>query len=187
MSKKLDLTDKLDFSEIDLTAPNKVVEGILAQLSEETRGMVSGEIVEYHGPVVSYINPRGRVTGTVFSESKVDIQKSLGILGGEYRKYECVLYSAGYDKYKYRLFFMKYSVAAYPVQLTVEESIARSIQDGSSNYIFTCNNREEMEDLVIKILNSGRVVNVMQEFIRIYQANQLLESEENIVDDTDIE
>ena len=73
---------------------------------------------------------------------------------------------------------MKYGIANYPVQFTLEESIARSIQNGNSNYIVTCNNRGEVEDLLVKILTSKKVLGVMQELIRIYQAKKSEETGE---------
>ena len=45
MSKKLNLSGMLDFTEIDLTAPDKVVEEILAQLPEDTPSIIFGSIV----------------------------------------------------------------------------------------------------------------------------------------------
>ena len=73
---------------------------------------------------------------------------------------------------------MKYGFAHYPVQFTLEESIARSIQGTNSNYIVTCNNREEVEELILKILTSKKILGVMQELIRIYQAKKSEEVEE---------
>ena len=40
MAKKLNITERLDFNDIDLTAPEKVIDEILTQLSEETKGIV---------------------------------------------------------------------------------------------------------------------------------------------------
>lgn len=181
MSKKLNLSGMLDFSEIDLTAPDKVVEEILAQLPEDTQDIISGSIVEYGGHVTSYITTRASLAeaiGTITTEKRVDIQNSLGKLGEEDKKFECFLYTSGYTKYKYRMFFMKYGIANYPVQFTLEESIARSIQGPNSNYIVICNNREDVEDLIFKILTSKKVLGVMQELIRIYQAKKSGESAE---------
>ena len=67
---------------------------------------------------------------------------------------------------------MKYVIAQYPVQFTLEESIARSIPDFKANYIIDCNNREEVEDLTLKILTSKKVLSVMQELIHVYQAKK---------------
>ena len=54
MSKKLNLTEKLDFENIDLTAPDKVVGEIISELSDETNGIIHGKIASYEGQVVSY-------------------------------------------------------------------------------------------------------------------------------------
>lgn len=176
MSKKLYLPDTLDYSESDLTAPDKVVEEILAQLPELTQNIVSGSIVKYDGPVTSYTTARASLADalaavtTVSKEERVDIQKSLGKFGEEERKFECFLYTAGFTKYKYRMFFMKYGIANYPVQFTLEESICRSIDLGK--YIVTCNNRDEVEDLIDEILKSDKILGVMQELIRIYQVKK---------------
>lgn len=181
MSKKLNLSGMLDFTEIDLTAPDKVVEEILAQLPEDTQSIIWGSIVAYDGHVTSYTTTRtslAEAIGTITTEKRVDIQNSLGKCGEEDKKFECFLYTSGYTKYKYRMFFMKYGIANYPVQFTLEESIARSIQNGNSNYIVTCNNRGEVEDLLVKILTSKKVLGVMQELIRIYQAKKSEETGE---------
>ena len=58
MSKKLNLSGMLDFTEIDLTAPDKVVEEILAQLPEDTQSIIFGSIVAYDGQVTSYTTTR---------------------------------------------------------------------------------------------------------------------------------
>ena len=54
MDSKLNLKGKLDFSEIDLTAPEKVIKEVLSALPGETNEIVFGEIIKYDGPVKSY-------------------------------------------------------------------------------------------------------------------------------------
>lgn len=181
MSKKLNLSGMLDFNEVDLTAPDKVVKEILKQLPEDTQGIIYGGVVAYGGHVTSYTTTKttlAEAIGTITTEKHVDIQDSLGKCGEEEKKFECFLYTSGYTKYRYRMFFMKYGIANYPVQFTLEESIARSIQNGNFNYIVICNSREEVEDLLVKILTSKRVLNVMQEIVRIYQAKKSEEAGE---------
>lgn len=175
MNKKFNFTDKLDFTEIDLTAPHIVVKEILDQLPENTQGIIFGNIDEYDGEVVSYTTTKtslAAVFSNMTTETHVDIQESLGEQGEEIKKYQCYLYTSGYTKFKYRIFFMQYGIANYPVQFTLEESIARGIQDGNSGYIFTCQKREEVEGLIFKILTSKKVLSVMQELIRIHQAHK---------------
>lgn len=191
MDKKINFADKLDFSIMDLTAPNKIIEEILTQLPEGTHGIISGAIVKYNGPIMSYTTKTGTALaaalGTI-TEKHFDIQEKLGKQGEEDNKYECYLYTAGYEKYKYRMFFMGYGIASYPVQFTLEESIARSIMRDQSSYIFVCNNREEVEELVLKILTSQKVLDVMQELIRIYQAKTTIElSEDTHINNVDSE
>nr|MBR4281378.1 hypothetical protein [Clostridia bacterium] len=183
MSNKLDLSGMLDFSEMDLTAPDQVAMEILAQLPEITHDIVCGNIEKYDGPVTSYkkvTTSLAEALGTITTETHVDIQKSLGKLGEREHKFECYLYTSAYTKYKYRMFFMKYGIAHYPVQFILEESIARSIQGVNANYIITCNKREEVEELMIKILSSKKVLGVMQELVRISQAKkgEIIEEED---------
>lgn len=181
-NKELNISKMLDFSDIDLTAPDKVIDEYLTILSEQTHNIICGSISRYDGPVTSYTTRRMELIGALEDITKgkrVDIQNSLGKIGEEDKNFECYLYTSNFTNYKYRLFFMKYGIANYPVQFTLEESIAMSIQGTDHNYIVTCNNREEVETLIVKILKSRKVLNVMQELIRI---NQVKKTEETVED-----
>ncbi len=170
MNKKLNLNAKLDFSEMDLTEPNKVIEEILSELPGETNDLVLGQIKQYNGAVKSYVRQGITSISKTLGEEKVDIQKDLGAKGNETHKFECYLYSPEYENYRYRMFFVEYGVASYPVNIILEESIAKEIRDASSSaYIFKCVNRSRLEDLIIKVLTCDKVVNVMQELIRLSQ------------------
>lgn len=174
MDKKLNLSEKLDFNDIDLTAPEIVIQEILEQLPEETNGIIIGEIATYDGPVMSYtkhgMSGITAVLGT--ADREVDIQTVLGKIGKETHKFECFLHTPEYNTYKYRVFFMKYDIANYPATIILEDSVARSISSANKGYIFKCNTRAELEDLVINILSSKRIIEVMQELIRINQAKK---------------
>ena len=176
MNKRLNLTEKLDFNDIDLTAPDKVISEILSELPEETNGIVCGDIAAYDGPVFSYTKHVGLSAISMAlgatEDKRVDIQDNLGKCGREIHKFECYLYTPEYTKYKYRVFFVKYEIANYPVDIILDESISDSVFGSSSSYIHTCSNRSELEDLVVKILTSKRMIAVMQELIRINQAKK---------------
>ncbi len=194
MERKLDLNGKLDFSDIDLTAPNKVVEQISNQLSEETNGIIYGEVVPYGGHIFSY-NTKG-FAGLAASlgdvERHVDIQTTLGKQGEEYQKYEFYLHTPLRKQYKYRICYLQYGVGNYPVKVVLEQNIANDIySEMNSNYIISCNNRSELEDLIFKIMYSKRIISVMQELIRINQIEREQKdefispeelAEENIID-----
>ena len=179
MNKKFNFSENLDFNDIDLTPPDEVIEEILSQLPGETNDIVRGRIQAYGGPVLSYKRTgfSGIAEALGSTEKTVDIQNDLGEIGQETHKFECFLYTPEYDKYKYRVFFVKYDIANYPVDIILDESVSRSLSTGSSKYIYTCNTREELETLVYNIFNSKRLVAVMQELIRINQAKKIVKSE----------
>ena len=187
MAKKLNITEKLDFNDIDLTAPEKVIEEVLTQVSEETNGIVLGKIASYSGHVMSYtqtgLSSIAVAIGSI--DKEIDIQKDLGKIGQESHKFECYLYTPEYEKYKYRVFFVKYDVANYPVNVILEESVARSVSGTNSGYIFTCNTKDELEDLIIKIFTSKKLISVMQELVRINQSKKASKADEENATNSD--
>lgn len=175
MSKDINFSGILNFSEIDLTAPDEVIEEILVQLPEKTNNIIFGKISPYTGQVTSYTEVRPSLAGAMGvleNERFIDIQNKLGKIGEDDKKFECFLYTSVYPNYKYRLFFMKYGIANYPVQFTLEESIARNIKGIGTSYIVTCDTRDAVEELLDKIFNTKKVIDVMQELIRIHQAKK---------------
>ena len=185
MSIKLNLNEKLDFSDIDLTAPDRVINELLAQLPEETNGLVNGKIQEYSGYVMSYTE-RGlsSIAAAIgAADRKVDIQDDLGEIGTQTYKFECYLYTPEYEKYRYRMFFIKYNISHYPVTVVLEDSVARSVLGANGGYVCACNTRTELEDLVVRILTSKRIVAVMQELIRVNQAKKLEVKTDEMVKD----
>ena len=77
MAKKLNLGEKLDFTDIDLTAPDIVINELLEQLPIETHGLICGKIQPYSGHIVSYTKKSGMTSlavalGTV-QDKEVDI------------------------------------------------------------------------------------------------------------------
>lgn len=181
MDKKLNISERLDFNDIDLTAPEKVISEILAQLSEETKGIICGNIAAYNGHVMSYrkvsFSALAEAIGT--TEKEVNIQNDLGKIGQDTHKFECYLYTPEHDKYKYRVFFVKYDTSNYPVSIILEESVARSVSGDNSGYVISCATRDELEELIYKIFNSKKLISVMQELIRINQSKKQLSNDDN--------
>ena len=186
MSKKLNLNGKLDFADIDLTAPDIVINELLEQLPDETNGLICGKIQSYSGHVMSYtrngISTIALALGNT-TDREIDIQEDLGKIGTETHKYECYLYTPEYEKYRYRMFFVKYNLSNYPVTVVLEESIANSISGTNGGYIYTCNTRVELEELIVNVLTSKRIITVMQELIRVNQAKKLSTKSDEIVED----
>lgn len=172
MNKEFKFGANLDYNDIDLTAPDKVIEDILSQLPRVTNGVIWGKILPYSGQVLSYTNVNLLNLTEAFSAVEVDIQKNLGAIGQEIHKFECFLYTPEYEKYKYRVFFVKYEIAKYPVDIILDESVARSLSDSKAGYIRSCATREELENLIYNVFNTRRLLTVMQELIRINQAKK---------------
>lgn len=179
--EKLDLSSRLNFDDIDLTAPDIVVKELALQIAQETNGIITANVEKYDGPVVSYVTSAGlsaslsglqAAFGT--AEKKIDIQESLGKSGEKSSKYEFYLSTPAFEQYQYRICFLQYGVANYPTKVVLEQSVADEInQHGiNSNYIYTCNNRKELEDLIVKIIFSKRIISIMQELIHINQIYQ---------------
>lgn len=174
MEKKLNISDKLDFNDIDLTAPEIVISEVLDQLSEVTNGIICGKIAAYGGPVMSHKNAAlSSIAAALGSFDGKDIQDDLGKIGEETHKFECFLYTPEYDKYKYRVFFVKYDTSNYPVDIILEESVANSISCSASEYVVPCATREQLEELMYRVFNSKRMISVMQELIRINQSKKV--------------
>lgn len=194
MENKLNLSGKLDFSDIDLTAPNKVVEEIVAQLAHATNDIIHGAIVEYNGHITSYTKAGwsaiSAALGTI--DTKVDIQTTLGKSGEEEHKYELYLHTPLHKHYKFRILYLQYGIANYPVKVVLEQNVANDVYDESNaSYIVTCDNRDELEELIYSILNSKKIIRVMQELIRINQVQKELsttttnETESNTIETRD--
>ena len=172
--EKIELKDKLSFNTEDLTAPNIVIENIVSQINGETDGMVFGSVEKYEGAVESYVSPAVLDLGFIKTETKVDIQESLGKIGDEVHKYEFFLNTPVYEQYQYRVCFIEYGTANYPVKVIVEQSIADEINKSgyNSKYVYLCRNRSELEKLIISVIYSKKVISVIQELINIYQIHK---------------
>lgn len=193
--EKLDLSSRLNFDDIDLTAPNIVVKELASQIAQETNGIIIGAVEKYDGPVESYTTTASSSPSTILGLSAilspteknidVDIQTDLGKIGDKSFKYEFYLSTPSFEQYKYRACFLQYGIANYPVKVVLEKSITDSINiKPNSNCIIVCNNRTELEELIKKIIFSKRIIGIMQELIHIHQIyqhqNQTSEIDEQI-------
>lgn len=196
--EKLDLSSRLNFDSIDLTAPNVVIKEFASQIKQETNGIIIGTVEKYDGPVESYTTTISSPSSSIVGISKmlsslspaeknidVDIQTDLGKIGDKSFKYEFYLSTPSFEQYKYRVCFLEFGIANYPVKVVLEKSIADSISiKPNSDCIIICNNRAELEELVTRMIFSKRIINIMQELIHINQIyknqNQTSEIDEQI-------
>ena len=190
MANRFDFTGMLNFNEIDLTAPDVVIQEISKDLSASTQNIITASIAPYTKHIFSYREESGFASvaialGTAGGKT-VDVQESLGKIGEETKKFEFFLSTPSNSKYRYRLLFFQYGMANYPVKVVLEQSIADSISGKrKAEYVIDCNSRDELEELVMQVLTSKRVVKVMQELIRINQIQMEIQREWDTLGDTD--
>lgn len=181
MSKKLDISSRLNFAPVDLTAPDKVIKNLCDQLSEETNGYIIGAVEQYDGKIESYTQKSSMATVAAMlgeSEKKVCIQKSLGKIGNEIKRFEFYLKTPAYEDYKYRILFIEYGTGNYPVKVVLELGVANEVLDSHGGYKITCKNPDELEDLIFRVLSSEHIIHVMQELLNIKQIKDAEEKSE---------
>lgn len=172
MDKKFDFSTRLDFNDIDLTAPNVVVEEIASQIAESTNNIIHGTVAPYSGHVFSYTQKGGLGLSLALGteDRRIDIQTTLGRQGEEKHKYEFFLQTPSYKSYKFRVCYLQHGISNYPVTVVLEQNIANSIfSDVNASYIIKCIDRADLEELIVKVIYSKPVIGVMQELIRINQ------------------
>lgn len=184
---KLELNGKLNYNEIDSSAPVNVIQEIIAQLPEQTNNIIYGNIKSYGGQLDSSIANLSKALAKLTSMD-VNVQNKLGANEEFNQKYECYIYTPIYKHYKYRVLFVQHGIDNYPVKVYLEESVARSIDPEKEGvFIYLCDNKEKLEQLIADVFTSDKMISVMQEIIRIYQAKKAEEDSVSDSEDTESE
>ena len=113
---RINIGERLIFDNLDLTPPKAIIETLIAQIKEQTKGIVIGVIKEYDGPIEPYKKVVQDSISSIASMSissiwnshiqpkeeiiEVDIQNTLGKTGDELSKYEFYLGTPIYEQYK---------------------------------------------------------------------------------------
>ena len=167
MSSDIKLEDFLSFDDVDRSLPEKVVSEMCDQLKSQTRNYIQGTVQPYNGCIESYKKGGIKAITIAFSgEEEFDIQSDLGKVGYEKHKFEFYLSATDLPKYRFRLMFFSYGIGGYPVKIVLEQSVADEIfQRADGKYIVECRSQNDLKNTVIRVLNSKRVVQIIQELI----------------------
>lgn len=168
MKYDFDLEGKLNFDDVEITSPDKVISEIGQQLTEATKGFIKGEVREYDGFIESYdqLSAFASIAATLgTSVVRKDIQEKLGAINFESFKFEFFLTTPKLDSYKYRILFFEYGIGNYPVKLVLEQGIADEIFGEDANYVIEYATKEELENVISNILKSKKVIKIMQDLI----------------------
>lgn len=164
---EIDIKNKISFDIDGSDLPNEVLENIANQLNEQTNEYVKGVIKEYDEPIESYEAPSiASMLSVNFGSRHVDIQNKLGAQGGYYKKYEFCIEAKYLPNYKFRLLFIGFSLGGYPCRLVLEESIADEINKNvDCGYIYTINDKDDLENTLAAIIATKTFVKIVQEII----------------------
>lgn len=159
---------RFDAKEFSDTAQS-IIQEQCDYLNKNTNGMIIAKIVAYDGPTQSYIAKpalanMSEVLGAFQKERTVNIQEDLGEIGEGSFTFEFFITSVATPNYKYRVMFVEYGIAFFPVYLTLDESIALELGVEES---MECVNQEEFEKILEKILNSEKIEKVINNLLTI--------------------
>ena len=170
-----------DFNVADSVMPNIVMSDICNELEKITRGFVVANVREYEGRIESYdtMGAMAALASSLQSTLYVDIQDKLGTIEEKSFKYELFLTASQIENYKYRVLFMKYGIAGYPVKVVLEQDIADELNnEENSGYIYTLDSKDEFENLLVKIFNSKTIQKIVQNLITASHRKLLEKKEE---------
>ncbi|MDO5538266.1 MAG: hypothetical protein Q4F72_12165 [Desulfovibrionaceae bacterium] len=166
-----DLREGLDFGDIDLTPPEQVIQAILDQVNREPRGLVEGSLEPYDGlleepapypPLFSACD--------VTNKAAAAARKALGRCGDETHTFLCSVFTPACSSYRFRVLFVRYGLASWPARLYVEAGVAYSAFANVPRSSIVCRTREELEETMVSIFTSQRMLDEMQYLIRVHQS-----------------
>lgn len=83
------------------------------------------------------------------------------------------------ENYKYRILFFEYGIGMYPVKIVLEQGIADEIfKKENANYIIEYETKIELENVIVNILKTKKVIKVMQELIYATKRFERLDQKE---------
>lgn len=173
MKYNFDLEGILNFEGDQVTSPDEVISEIGQQLEKATRGFVKGVVKKYEGSIESYdqLSVMASIAAALgTSMAYKDIQEDLGAIGYEVFRFEFFLTSPNLENYKYRILFFEYGIGNYPVKIVLEQGIADEIFGvENANYEIEYHTKDELANVIVNVLNSKKVIKVMQELINAAQ------------------
>ena len=108
-----------------------------------------------------------------------DIQDNLGTIGYQNFKFEFFVKAPKIENYKYRILFFEYGIGMYPVKIVLEQGIADEIfKKENANYIIEYETKTELENVIVNILKTKKVIKVMQELIYATKRFERLDKKE---------
>lgn len=153
-------------TEKKIRTPHDIISEQCKYLSEMTDGKVIARIAPYDGDYRSYskLDPIISKWLNADRENNFDVQNILGDRQSKF-VYEFYITAKAAPKYKYRIMFLAFGISVYPVEVSLEKSIADEIGMNKSEFLLST--EEEFANLVGKVLSSERISAVVSNLISI--------------------
>lgn len=182
MSYNFNFDGILNYDEEQVISPDAVIAELGNQLEKATNGFIKGVVRQYNGPIESYdqLSTFASIASALgTSNVHKDIQDNLGVIGYQDYKFEFFLTAPKIENYKYRVLFFEYGIGMYPVKIVLEQGIADEIfKRENANYIIEYATKTELENAILKILKTKKVIKVMQELIYAMKRFERLDKEQ---------
>lgn len=163
-----------------IVLPKDIIQFQCDELGKMTEELIIGKIKEYDGPISDYKTQGMTTTLTHTLEAmtkpqNIKIQSKLGEQSDSEFTYEFFITSKYMPNFMYRVFFVRYGIAVYPLRLVLDETIAIQINENCDILI---DNEDSFINILSRILNSEKIKQVIG---NLYHINvKLLESAEDI-------
>lgn len=141
-----------NFKPNNIIGPKDIVNQQGQYLRELTNGKVFVEVKNYFNN--NFNN----------DENCESVQGLLGELKESQFVYECYVAAAAAANYKYRIMFITYGLNQFPVKIYLSEAIAAELNISTE---FQCNDRNEFENMLGKILNSEVIENIINRLLSL--------------------
>jgi len=182
MSYNFNFDGILNYDEEQAVSPDAVIAELGNQLEKATNGFIKGVVRQYNGPIESYdeVSTFASIASALGTlNAHKDIQDNLGVIGCQDYKFEFFLTAPKIENYKYRILFFEYGIGMYPVKIVLEQGIADEIfKKENANYIIQYATKTELENVILNILKTKKVIKVMQELIYAMKRFERFEKEQ---------
>ena len=144
-------------------------EEVISAIEESTKGMAHANLEVFDGEVVTsapgLIDGLEAVTRMAGGERiTTEVERTLGT-HNDISRYALFLTAPDLPDYKFGVMIYENDITGYPVTVSLEDDINEEI-GGNRSRLWICNSMESFEALCIKVLNSERLLHVLEGIIQ---------------------
>lgn len=157
---------KKDFKKIPTKFPSQIAKDYCDELYDLTEQKVIAKVERYEKNIfnMTKVDPIIGLSAIALLKTS-SIEDNLGeVSENEKFTYELYLTGTKTTEYKYRFAFVESGICPYPVKLAIDSDISKEL---NINKIVECANQEEYETLLKSILNSQRMVEIIEGLMAI--------------------